>query len=351
MIIFSIGTPGRLADWCDALTARLAESAFGAVHRAALNTLDELAVAILGTRAPHMVACSRQPVVRLQTEIIRGRRPFLVAISDPRTALRSLSQRAGYDLVAATRAVASSYAAMLSLTRAPGALVLFEHDIADPAAAAAAVADHFALSPATSDIPKIASELWEPGIAPDRVEDDVWWNELNDRERSIVNGALLPYVSHLHSDTDLRAFVWEPDLFFIFEDPPAASAVPAVRPVDITGRARVLIYGPFINLPPGSWSATVMLGCSEETAGMSFAVEVFAGRRLSHTQIEPAGEQIVESNLFFKIDESVDQPIQIRVISERPAFDGRLALGYTTVAPQAPIPPATRDHLTAALRR
>ncbi|MGA8757181.1 MAG: hypothetical protein WB611_12805 [Stellaceae bacterium] len=350
MIFFSIGMPSRLAEWCDALTSRLAEYSFGSVERTAVNTLEELAVAVLRTRASHLVACSRQPVVRLQTEIVQGKRPFVVAIGDPRAALRNLSERAGYDVGGAARAVASSCAAMLTLTRAPGALVISDGNATDSIAVAAAIADHFEVPTSRSEIATIVSELCEAGLTPDHDEDSAWWNGLGEREQAIVNGALLPYVSHLVTNAELEPFVWEPELFYIFEDPPTSSLIPAIRPVDITGRARVLVYGPFINLPPGSWSANVILGFSAEAAGMSFTVEVFAGRQLSHTYVEPADGQIIEANLHFVIDNSVDQPVQIRVVSGRPAFDGRLALGYVTMTPQAAIPPATRDRLAAVLR-
>lgn len=350
MIFFSIGMPSRFAEWCDALTARLAEYSFGPVERIAVNTLEELAVAVLRTRASHLVACSRQPVVRLQTEIVQGKRPFVVAIGDPRTALRNLSERAGYDMVGAARAVASSCAAMLTLTRAPGALVVSGGNTKDAIAVAATIADHLEVPTNRGDLVTIVSELCDAGLTPDDDEDSAWWNGLGEREQAIVNGALLPYVSHLVPEADLEPLVWEPELFYIYEEPPAASLIPAVRPVDITGRARVLVYGPFINLPPGSWSANVVLGFSTEAAGMSFTVEVFAGRQLAQTRAEPADGQITEANLHFLIDNSVDQPVQIRVVSERPAFDGRLALGYVTMMPQAAISPEIRDRLAAVLR-
>lgn len=100
MMFFSIGMPSRLSEWCDAVIARLAMSRFGTVEHAALNTLEELASALLRTQASHLVACSRQPVVRLQTEIVQGKRPFLVAVGDPRAALRNLAERGSYDVAA-----------------------------------------------------------------------------------------------------------------------------------------------------------------------------------------------------------------------------------------------------------
>ncbi|HEY3912250.1 MAG TPA: hypothetical protein VGM07_20550 [Stellaceae bacterium] len=347
MILFSIGMPSRFAEWCDALTAKLAEASFGTVECAALNSLEELAAAVLKTRASRLVACSRRPVVHLQTEIIEAERPFLVAIGDPRTALRDLSERMGCDLPEATRAVASSCAAILSLTRAPGALVVSSGDAVDPISVAAAIAEHFELSASRDEIAAIVSELGEAGITPNQVEDSTWWDGLSERHRAVVNGALLPYLR----GADLEPLVWEPELFFINDDPPPPTPVTAARLVDITGRVRFLIYGPFVNLPPGSWSANVVLGFSAEAAGMSFMVEIFAGRQLACTRVEPGAEQIIEANLQFAIDDSVDQPVQVRIVNERAAFDGRLALGPVTVAPKASISAETRDQLAAALRQ
>ncbi len=345
MIFFSIGMPSRFAEWCDALTGRMAEGSFGTAECIALNTLEELAAAVLRTRASRLVACSRQPVARLQSEIIDAKRPYLVAIGDPRTALRNLSERTGCDLPEATRAVASSCAAILSLMRAPGALVVSAGNAADPVAAATAIAEHFELSASRGEISAIVSELSEAGITPNQVEDSTWWEALSERQRAVVNGALLPYLS----GADLEPLIWEPELLFI-NDSSAPTPATAARLVDITGRVRFLVYGPFINLPRGSWSANIVLGFSAEAAGMSFMVEVFAGRQLASTRVEPSAEQIIEANLHFVIDNSVDQPVQVRIVNERAAFDGRLALGRVTVAPQAAISPETRDRLTAALR-
>ncbi|MGH7047415.1 MAG: hypothetical protein ACREE2_13625 [Stellaceae bacterium] len=347
MILFSIGMPSRFAEWCDALTRRLAECSLGAVESAALNTLEELAAAVLGTKASHLVACSRQPVVRLQSEIIAAQRPYLVAVGDPRSALRNLSERMGHGVPEATRAVASSCAAILRLTKSPGALVMTGGDATDPIAIGRAIAGHFEL-PATPDqIAAAVAELNETGIPADQVEDSVWWDGLGDRERAVINGALLPYLP----GADAKPMLWEPELFFINEDPPAPTPVRATRHVDLTGRARIIVYGPFINLPPGSWTANVVLGFSAETAGMSFMVEIFAGHQLCTTRVEPPGEQITEVNLNFTIDNSVDQPVEVRIANERPAFDGRLAVGQVTVAPRAAISSENRDRLAAALRQ
>jgi hypothetical protein len=111
------------------------------------------------------------------------------------------------------------------------------------------------------------------------------------------------------------------------------------------------VYGPFINLPPGPWSASVILGFSPEAAGMTYIVEVFAGTQLTHARVEPEDERIFEANLHFSIDAAIDHPVQIRIHNERPAFDGRLAVGYVTVTPQAGVRGDAQAYLATVLSK
>ncbi len=143
MVFFSIGLPGRFAEFCDTLTLRLAECSLGGIGYGAFSTLDDIACAAIRAEAPHLVAALRRPVVRLQTEIVNSGRPFLVALGGVYSAVGELVRRPGYDLITATREVASSCAAILNLAAAPGALVLSDESRSDPIAVATAIATPF----------------------------------------------------------------------------------------------------------------------------------------------------------------------------------------------------------------
>ena len=278
MIFFSIGLPGRFAEWCDAVIFRLAQRALGPVELVSLNTLDELALAMIRTGASHFVVCSRQPGGGVQTALMQAGKRFIAVLDEPRTALRDLASQPGYDLVAATRAVASSCAAMLSYSALPGALVLTADDEArDPLSIAAAIAHHFELDVSEAEIRTIICQLQREGIFPVCSADNMWWDSLAEPEQVLVNGALGAYVDYV-AGRDLTSITWERDLFFIGDQP----EIRAARPIDVTGRARCLIYGPYIMLPPGSWSARVVLGFSSEAAAMTYVVEAFAGSQLNH---------------------------------------------------------------------
>src|SRR5262249_29683004 len=155
---------------------------------------------------------------------------------------------------------------------------------------------------------KIVPNLFDFWTAPGQVESG-WWDSLPGWQQAVVRGAVDPYVDHL-VDGYLGPITWERELFFINEEvqhqeqqheqqPQLAS-----RPVDITGRPRTVVHGPNITLPPGSWSAAVTLGFSEEAADLSYIAEVHSDTLLApQVRIRPGGQRLVEANLNFSIAE------------------------------------------------
>ena len=67
--------------------------------------------------------------------------------------------------------------------------------------------------------------------------------------------------------------------------------------------------------------------------------------------MQPTGEQVIETNLQFTIGNSVDQPVEIRIVIERAAFDGRMALGYVSLVPRAGVRVETQQQLIETLHR
>jgi hypothetical protein len=289
-----------------------------------------------------LIAVLRQPVVRLQTEIVKSGRPFLMALGDIYSAVEELVQRPGYDQIAATREVASSCAAMLTLAAAPGALILPKEGWGDRTALASAIARHFGFALDPRDIARIAESV--------SIDNTAELTQGFGADDDLVSGALDPYVKHFTEGGALEPIRWEPGLFFATQNAEDGSRVPARGAIDVTGRARFLIFGPYINLAPGSWVATVALGFSAETSGMSFIIEIAAGTQLAYTRVQPTREQMIETNLSFTIPPSTDRPVEIRVISERAAFDGRIALGTVRLARRGGGQSEAEQRLIASLR-
>ena len=337
MILFSIGLPSRFAEWCDFLSLNLAQRTLGEVAAIAAETLDDLAIAVIKTRATHLVIGSRQPVTQLSHAVAGAGAKFIVALDDPRFALYDLVRHHGVDLVEAVRIIARSCASMIGVSEIPGALVLrSEGDWGYPLAAA--IAGHFDLAVSEADLAVSVETLPAMRSLADADGFDAWWTGLDEPQRAVANGALAAYVSYFAGE-EFGPVTWERDLFILGdEEKRPHEPVPATRPIDITGRSRFLIYGPYLALPPGSWLASITLGFSPEAAEMSYLVEIGAASAiLATTTVAPRGAQSMEVNLAFAIDQSVGGPLDVRILNERAAFDGRLALGYVTLSPRGQI--------------
>jgi hypothetical protein len=259
-----------------------------------------------------------------------ARRPFIVAVEDPRRALADLVVRRGVEMATATRLVASSCASSMCFSTMAGALVVHaERDGRDPFAAATAIARHLQLDIGDGEIAGAVREMGAVG-PPFNIRDaTAWWDGLDQAERAIVSGALDAYHDH-SPDRGLGTINWAQELFFIGDQ----TAEPATGGVDITGRARCLLRGPHIMLPPGDWSLTASLHFSSDAAEHGFVLEATAGAALSRTIIRPAAAGLVEANLSLVLAELSDEPIELRLYNERPAFGGHVSLLQVTAVQQ-----------------
>lgn len=348
MIFFSIGLPSPLVEWCDAVIARLVQAAVGSAELVSANTLEELGLALIRSGAPHFVVGSRLPSDGLRTALADNRSRFVVALDDPRAAYRNLVTRHGLQPIDATRAVAGSCASLLNYDTVENALVLrAQQDGSDTFAIAEAIARHLDLALGAADVARCVETLSESGITPMPSNIDPRWDRIEDEEREIVNGALDGYVEHF-AGRGLGKIVWARDLFVVGDHPDQ----PANRPIDVTGRVRNLLFGPYMVLPSGNWLADVVLGFSKEAAEMSYGIEFIAGPRcvsLCRTTIQPEGDRVFETTVSFTIEEATDQPISLRISNERAAFDGRLALGSVTLTRQTNRRPEIPQELQTAL--
>jgi hypothetical protein len=344
MILFSLGIPGRFARWCDAVVARLAHHCVGSTEVVSLNTLEELALALIRTGAMHFVICSLQPTGALLNAIAQMNKKFIVALDDPRFAVEDILANDGIpDPIEATRIVARSCASITNSMKTSGALVLRASEAGrNLSATVEAIARHFELPITQEHVEDILNSMCFLPLALEREFNEPSSYRSDRLRQAYINSALGAYANFF-KNRELGSITWERDLFYIDA---GSHAEPAIHPVDITGRPRALVFGPYVNLPAGSWSANVTLGFSPEAADVSYYVEVFAGHQLTHVEIAPSNERFVEVNLRFSVDMALDHPLEIRVWNQRAAFDGRLALGYVTLTPQTYVREVTQEYFS-----
>jgi len=322
MLYFVIGLPGRFTEWCDAATAGIAQRALGPTELFRADTLEEISLWMIRTGASRGVVASRQPGGRLRSALVEASRTFLVVVEEPQIALAEAVQKQPNDVAAATQLVASSCAGITRYVSSPGALALFrDRDGSNPVATARAIAHHFALNVRDADIGEIVDGLAAAGLTFERSDGTSRWDGLGVEEQRVVDGAVGPFVTYLATG-NLPPIIWERELFFLGD----WLGERATGLIDVTGRARRLLDGPHIMLPPGSWSLSLQLLFSRETTEHDFLLEVLSDRQVASRIIRPHAEGAFEVNLAFTIEATTDHPIAIRLSSQRAAFDGTVAV-------------------------
>lgn len=92
--------------------------------------------------------------------------------------------------------------------------------------------------------------------------------------------------------------------------------------LDVTGRPRTLLYGPYLALPPGRWKANVRFAIDNDAAGRELRFDWgLGGDFVSHTELPGTGG-VYEVEVHHTVDEV--GPWQFRVLLMEGAFDGRL---------------------------
>jgi hypothetical protein len=328
MLYFVIGLPGRFTEWCDAAAAAIARRALGPTELVRADTLEDISLAMIRTGAGRAVVASRQPGGRLRSALVEAGRNFLVVVEDPRLALAEAFDRHLSDMAGATQLVASSCAGIISYVSSPGALALLRgQSSASPEAAARAIARHLALSVSDREITEIVKELAAAGQRFENSGEAARWDSLESEAQRIVRGALDPFVTCLATGV-FSPIAWERELFFLGDRPNER----AVGLVDVTGRARCLLHGPYIMLPPGQWSLSLSMLFSGGAVDHDFLIEVVGDQQVASCTVRPEAEGVHEVNLQFTLDATTDHPIVIRLSTQRAAFDGTVALERAILA-------------------
>jgi len=236
----------------------------------------------------------------------------------------------GIPLPEAVQRLATSCAVLLPYRAAPGALVLrSSHDRMQPAATTAAIAEYLGLEIDDAEIAEIIA-VAAAGAPPHVTYDAVaWWEGLRADERDMVTGALAAYLDEPAFGTEAPV-KWTSELFFIGDESSRRLSTPA----DITGRMRCLVHGPYIMLPPGSWSLSLAARLSHEASEHIFGVEVWAGHLLASGTTQTWQHSAAVLELDFTIAEATEHPVGLRISSLRAAFDGAITGAEVILVPK-----------------
>jgi hypothetical protein len=293
--------------------------------------LDQVAISLIETSAAHLVMGARQPDERLRAALGATNARFVVALDDPRCAVADILENTDGNLRAVTRAIANSCPLVMQCASSPGAITIrgYQADI-DAASAVAAVARHFELTLDDGEAQRIVDELAGRGLsyAPGSPAEGPARSSITGHK--MVEGALGAYAK-CFAGGDLPAIIWPRELFIVNGD----SGRGLTDALDVRGGMRILIFGPYIHLPAGSWTARVFLGFSSEAAGHTFLVDAYSGGQLASTSFQPERAGVYTVDINFSLGEPSGQGVEIRVWVWSDYARGQVAFGQVILRPLA----------------
>jgi hypothetical protein len=322
MFFFVCGLPGEFTQWCENVALALAQRESSSAGLLRAETLERVALGAMGSGISHAVVSSRHPGGRLRAALAESGRNFIVVLDDPRTVLMELALGRGVDLVAAVQHLACSCATLADFADAPGALTLVrERDEPWPEETAAAIAQHLGFSIGAAELSDLVRTIADGAVERRQHDAAAWWEGLAAAQRELAVGALAPFVED-RAATNPLSIVWAPDLFFVGDRLDERVS----GPVDITGRARCLLQGPHIVVPPGNWSLSLTAHFTHSAIEHEFLVEIYADKPLASGSIRPQREGAAEVTLDFAVEADIEHAVAVRISSRRAAFDGAVEL-------------------------
>jgi hypothetical protein len=341
LLLFSIGLPGRFAEWCDNTIARLASSSSGleTVVRTCPSAadlvryqpfsppLEDAALALIAGDASHTVMAVRQPDSHLRAALADTNARFLVSLDSPRDAAADLLADTAAEPRLVTRAVANSCASAIRFPQLPGAVLLQPESVRDNAAdCVLALVRHFGFTPNDTAI-AAAVAAFPASRATNCDGEDYWPEAIPEAARPAMRGAFAGYED-CFAGRGLGQIVWDRDLFIANDPQKRATDV-----LDLSGGARILIFGPYIHLPPSPWTAQVRIAVSPEAAGHVLMIEAYSGRQLAAATLQPPGGGIFTTDLSFSLGEPSPDGLEIRVTVTEDNAKGQLAFGQVALTP------------------
>lgn len=140
--------------------------------------------------------------------------------------------------------------------------------------------------------------------------------------------------------------VWAPHWFTYAPDAGGQTSGPWI---DLTGRMRALVFGPYIRLPPGRWRIDARISVDPERAHVPLLFEWGSGAEFCRimTEVRHPGSYGISLDRIWTEAESA----QLRIWNAHPVFQGRLLFEecrVVRVADDDPRPPTPLDRIVTA---
>jgi hypothetical protein len=291
-----------------------------------VNESADLLRELLAEEAPTVVTTSR-PDRGIVQAVERSGRPFVLSAAPPISSAAHQHAETAGPVSELIREVMADTSALASLANAPGRLVIDIEAAANGADTIQTIAAHLGLTCDSSEAAAINARI-KTAIGSEIAERsrDLTERAPLSREEELALEGALAGLDRTLIDGSIGKIVATRLLFHI-----EGSPEPPLGLVDATGRNRLLLYGPFLPLPLGDWTARCVYSFSPGLIGTPMSVDVihFGGgfHELARSSFTITSGGRFDVNVRFVHTEPSGR-LEVRLFNDRAVFDGTLSLGF-----------------------
>lgn len=323
------GTPSPLTQWSANLVHHLASRTWGPHVFVGANSEAEFLDALDRSQGRPVVLLAHVPARALMDRIVRTFDRVLLVQDDPVDVIGYVRDERQLKLWGAM-SVASQSLTTLAYLRAKLKPPEVRSDIygLDVGAAARAICAKLGMSPpeappgggnderVLSRVLAASAHAKAPGA---------YFANADENEKDLIATACR-YFDNFAAGRSGERFEWPIPMFLTTDKKGQPLWTHLGDEIDLTGPARIFVYGPFLHLPVGAWTLKATLQVAENLSGNAIQIDVTADERALakvKAQLPKEGEFAFEIN--FAVDEPRD-PMQLRIYSLEGAIEGKVRL-------------------------
>ncbi|MEI4483113.1 MULTISPECIES: hypothetical protein [unclassified Phyllobacterium] len=352
-LFVAFGLPGTMFSWGTAALEAIACEAYGDCNTVKVETLPQLQDAWRNRTSEAMVITSHYPDHELCAFLLRSKAPYLVFTENVMDALNWLAKTTGTTDIPLVRAMSASLACISQIRTHPSILAVQRQKMGS--VQIHRILGYFCrilgINLSKEGIIRCLEKLGTDfsGPAPDlsripTFEESAKKLDPHYMEPGAENGTISPQIRAIAFDvlkpldgsvmrTRNQHIIW-PLQTFLLNDKAGANIV---SEIELVGRARCVVYGPYFHLPLGQWTARFSLRIDSEIYGQIFTIEIHNSELLSKIRIRPVQTGSFVAEAQFRV-ERAREAIEIRLFTESGAIEGSIAHWSMELIPEESLP-------------
>ncbi len=298
----------------------MAEKALGPIDYLQLSTAQKLREVWAARKTEHLILYADCLDAEAADILCKSAPPIIMLATPPEDVAAYLLNSRGQDACAAVRAASASFATlhdvilqsnnMLTVSVKNGLTTNFVDRVVD-----------FLRLPLDADeideLLKTAKEDLSQRAADAKHSE----SGAIDPDFGLLSQTLKPFQT-IFKMQPATAFTW-PNRLFFGDQPPGS---PLLGPVDLTGPARIFLYGPYMHLPPGTWLCTIRFVVFDNNSGNTLLAEWLSGMEVLYAyrlDLPKSGKYAF--SVKFSVTEP-RSPLQLRLAITEGAIEGEFEL-------------------------